>query len=556
MINISADKGKFIIQCPYFKNDKIKDIPGKRWHNSKKLYMAPYSRKAVNIILSLIDDNMAVVDEKAKVLIDVVATHDISQDAFPDYKFKTEPMPHQQKALEFLWNKRYAALFMAMRTGKTKVSIDWACMLHQEKKIKALLIFCPISVRGSWESQIHEHGPADILVGRYDLSKTSGKTAQEKFCKADHLYKAMIVGIESMAAGGASEYVRQFIVDHKELMCVVDESHLIKTHDATRTDVITMLGSLCKYRVILTGTPIASNILDLYSQFRFLHDDIIMYPDYYTFKAQYVITGGYENKQIIGYMNIDELMSNVSPYIYQVNADDVIKLPPKMYQIREVELPGKIRSLYNQISTHKVIGYNDKELIISNPLDRLTRLSLLTNGIMTTGENGDFEYYWVHNAKINELMNLIEEAPIPTVIWTTRRYELKMIREALNKKGIQTVEIHGDVSENDRIKAVEDFQSGKVNYLISNTAVGGTGIKLSRAKMLVYMSNSFKYVDRKQSEERATDFQNPDSSVLVVDIIATNTVDDGVIQPALKAKQDVATYVNGEIGKLKLLEGL
>jgi SNF2 family DNA or RNA helicase len=116
--------------------------------------------------------------------------------------------------------------------------------------------------------------------------------------------------------------------------------------------------------------------------------------------------------------------------------------------------------------------------------------------------------------------------------------------------------LHGGVKENDRITAVSDFQSGKVGYLVANTAVGGTGIKLARARMLVYMSNSFKYVDRKQSEERATDFLRPGDSVCVVDIISSGTVDEDIIQPALKAKLDVAMYVNSHIKELKLTEGL
>ena len=70
--------------------------------------------------------------------------------------------------------------------------------------------------------------------------------------------------------------------------------------------------------------------------------------------------------------------------------------------------------------------------------------------------------------------------------------------------------------------------------------------------MLVYLSNSLKYVDRRQSEERATDFINVGESVLVVDIVARNTVDDMVIMPALQNKSDIAQYVNENIAKLKL----
>jgi hypothetical protein len=556
MINITAEKGKFMVTCPYHEAAAVRGVPGSRWSSHRKQWVIPFSRKAAERLSSLGD---AVVFERPamELMAQAVRNSRPPKDNFPAwYKFKTKPMAHQKRALDFLWEKKDAALFMAMRTGKTKTTIDWFTALKMDGKIDHVLVFCPLSVRGSWEAQIEEHCPIPVEVGRYDLSKAAGRTAQGAFSLDESPFKAMIVGIESMATGGASEWVRQYIAENKRILCVVDESHLIKTHNANRTEKITILGKLCDYRIILTGTPIAASPLDLYSQFRFLDPDIIGYSDFYSFKARYAIMGGYENKQVIGYDNLEELMREVAPHTFQVNAEEVADLPPKVYMTRTVQLSQTSMKLYNDIKKHKIIEHKGSQLVLSNALDRLTRLSLLVNGVMTTGESGDFEYGWVSNAKINELMDLIQENPVPTVIWTTGRMELRKIVQTLNEAGYDTREIHGGVKENDRITAVDDFQSGKVRYLVANTAVGGTGIKLARARMLVYMSNSFKYVDRKQSEERATDFLNPGESVCVVDIVADGTVDTQVIQPALQAKLDVAMYVNSHIKELKLTEGL
>lgn len=556
MITITANKGKFMVTCPYHEAHNVRGVPGSKWSSSRKMWVIPFSRKAAEQLSSL---GELVVFEKPAMVLMAQAVRNIRppKENFPAwYKFKTKPMAHQRRALDFMWGKTDVALFMAMRTGKTKTTIDWFTALKMENKIDHVLIFCPLSVRGSWESQIKEHCPIDVLTGRYDLSKASGRTKQMEFNTSTEPFKAMMVGIESMAAGGASEWVRRYIADNGRVLCVVDESHMIKTHNANRTEKITVLGKLCEYRAILTGTPIAASPLDLYSQFRFLDPDIIGYSDFYSFKSRYAIMGGYENKQIIGYDNLEELMREVAQYTFQVNAEEVADLPPKVYMTREVQLSAAALKLYSDIKKHKIIEHKGKQLVLSNALDRLTRLSLLVNGVMSTGEAGTFEYDWVSNAKLSELMDLIQENPVPTVIWATGRMELAMIVKTLNQAGHDTREIHGGIGENDRIQAVDDFQSGKVNYLVANAATGGTGIKLSRARMLVYMSNSFKYVDRKQSEERATDFLNPGESVCVVDFIATNTVDDQIIQPALKAKLDVAMYVNDHIKELKLTEGL
>lgn len=552
-IEVTADKGRFLIKCPYMLNHLINGISGKRWWPSRKVFVVPFSRKAAEAIAKI--SGPITISDDANALLAQAARQDTAPVAFPvQYPFKTSPMDHQRKALDFLWNKKVAALFMAMRTGKTKTTIDWACALQMDEKIDSVLVFCPISVRSNWQTQMAEHAPIDALIGRFDLATKSGQRQQIEFSAASHQFKMMVVGIESMSAGGASELVRQYIEQNngKRMLCVVDESHYIKTPSKTRTEVITMLGSLCEYRVILTGTPIAASPLDLYAQFGFLDPFIVGYSDYYSFKNRYTMMGGFNNKQIIGYANVDELMSDIQPYVYQVNAEEVADLPPKIYQVREIELPAKARKLYNSIARNTNTEFNGELLVCKTILEKITRMISLVNGVMTTGEEGEYRYHEVHTAKINELIDLIEGSRMPTVVWTTRRLELAMIVKALNDAGYKTAEIHGDVCEDDRIKAVADFQEGRIDYLVANTSVGGTGIKLSRARMLVYMSNSFKYVDRKQSEERATDFINVGESVLVVDIIAKDTVDDTIVMAALQKKADIAQYVNENIERLQI----
>lgn len=554
MIKVTAEKGKFIVRCPFHLNGAIRELPGKRWSSSKKAFVVPFSRKAAEL-LSHVPENIEF-DAPAVELMATASRPKKQKAEFPVwYSFKTKPMPHQIRALNFAWGKEAIAFFMAMRTGKTKTNIDLACAMRMEGMIDAMVVFCPLSVRKTaWEAQIHEHAPIDVLVGRFDFTKTSGKNEFKKFLTQQHDFKVLIVGVESMSAGSAYDYAYDFVAAHENVFCVVDESHLIKTHNSARTDRITQIGSVCAYRSILTGTPTTSSPLDLFAQFRFLDPDIVGYSDFYSFKARYAVMGGYENKQIVGYQNLDELMRDISPHTFQVNAEEVADLPPKIYSVREVELTETARRLYNQIKKHKLVEHGGRELIMATALEKLTRLSMLVNGVMAIGESGKYEYDWVGSSKITELMNLVEENPAPTVIWANGKLEIKHIIEALHHAGHKCAELHGGVHESDRPRMIDMFQNGEVNYMVASPAVGGTGTKLSRARMLVYMSNSFKFVDRKQSEERATDFMNPGESVLIVDIVAVNTVDDLIIQPALQAKQDVAKFVNSEIGKLKMEE--
>lgn len=561
MIKVTAEKGRFIVSCPFHMNGLVQAVPGKRWSAPRRAYVVPFSRKAAEVLSSLQAD--IEFDRGAIELMAAASRPKTQKSTFPAwYSFKTKPMKHQRQALDFLWEKETAALFMGMRTGKTKTVIDWSCAMKMEGMIDAVLVFCPMSVRGGWEAQYAEHAPIEATVGRFDLTSASGKKAQKAFADGNAAFKVMVVAVESMAAGKASDWVYDFVKANGRVLCVVDESHMIKTHNAKRSEVITLMGTACSHRVILTGTPTTASPLDLYSQFYYLDPDIIGFSDFYSFKARYAIMGGYENKQIIGYNNLDELMRDIAPYTFQTRAEDVADLPPKTYMVREVELPHHVRALYNLIERRRIIEHNGKTLILSNVLDRILRLSMLTNGVMATGEakqnrtDAGYEYEWINSAKVEELMNVIEENPCPTVVWTTGRMELHAVVERLQKKGLTVATIHGGIDEEGRILAMSQFQDGTVDYLVANVSVGGTGTKFSRASMMVYMSNSFKYTDRVQSLERATDFQNVTHGVAIVDIVAKNTVDDNIVQPALRAKQDVAEFVDSAIKRLKLDEGL
>ena len=60
-----------------------------------------------------------------------------------DYKFKTKPFDHQQKAWDDSWSADYYALFMEMGTGKSKVAIDTIGALYKAREISAALILAP-----------------------------------------------------------------------------------------------------------------------------------------------------------------------------------------------------------------------------------------------------------------------------------------------------------------------------------------------------------------------------------------------------------------------------
>jgi len=98
-----------------------------------------------------------------------------------EYKFKTKPFEHQQKALEDSWAAEFYALFMEMGTGKSKVAIDTMGALYSEKKISASLILAPKGVYDNWiKGEIPTHLPDNISINMVRWTPSNSKKFQEE----------------------------------------------------------------------------------------------------------------------------------------------------------------------------------------------------------------------------------------------------------------------------------------------------------------------------------------------------------------------------------------
>jgi SNF2 family DNA or RNA helicase len=79
---------------------------------------------------------------------------------------------------------------------------------------------------------------------------------------------------------------------------------------------------------------------------------------------------------------------------------------------------------------------------------------------------------------------------------------------------------------------------------VSNPQAGATGLTLTQAQTVIYYSNSFKLVDRLQSEDRAHRI-GQEHPVNYIDLVAGGTVDEKIVR-SLRDKWDVAAQITGD----------
>lgn len=557
-INITYDdkSGRFIIESPPWMVDKIRAIPNRRWDSKRRVWTAPALRANASFMLESFKRDCWDIRayEAAKESVTRKSVAPIAKFP-PEYTFKTQPRAYQEKAISMSWMKPCFAYYMDMGTGKTKTSIDLFSAYYIRGEIDRLLVLTKFSTRMNWVREFGIHCPVPHETHILDTSKP--KAFENFHTEPCDGLKILVVGTESLAAGSATLYAERFVNGSMRSGMIVDEAHMIKTHNAVRSKNAVKIGSGAKYKMIMTGTPVANAPMDLFMQFQFLDENIIGTGDFYSFRNRYAVMGGYEGREIIGYQNMEELIELVSPYVFQVRKSEVLtELPPKVYEVREVRFNEKQRELYKDLAKKNRAVMGDRGLTVNTVLERMLRLQEICGGIVTFERNPDiynkskYEHSRIpgENPKVEELLSITEEYQVSTIIWCRFIEEIHMVTEALVKKygADQVVQIYGKVSEEDRDRNVQElFQTKKARFLVGNASTGGTGLNMTAAELVVYYSNSFNYVERDQSEDRAHRIGQT-KSVLYIDLVMEKSV-DGAILEALKNKKDVSEFVRESI---------
>ena len=545
-----ADYGKYLVIKSSLGGDtfeKLSTLPGfKRWvgrdllfdptgANIERLHKYFPEAEWDNSALPDLDRyifNLQQMEENIKMKKSELPSND-------DYDFKTKPFDHQRKAFYMSRDKEAFALLMEQGTGKTKVIIDNAAYLYGKGEITALVVIAPNGVHRNWLKEIDIHMP-DWCTNQ-SFYYTSGMTKKrieeyDKVFASENNLKIFTFNVEAFTSPKAIYYMQKILVSNK-VMLVVDESSRIKRPGAKRTKIITKFGKQADYKRIMTGTPVTKGPEDVYSQFKFLDPQTLGYDSFYSFRARYCVMGGFENKQIISYQNIDELTRNIEGHSFRVLKKDCLDLPDKIYQRHYVEMTAKQKKLYQNMKKSFVAELEGNMIEAPEAITRLLRLQQILCGWFPS--EGSVTQIDEQNPRIEAMKEILSDIDSKVIIWARFKADLRAIERAL---GDLAVSYHGDVSSDAREVAVDRFQNDpKIQYFIGQPQSGGIGLTLTAADYVIYYSNSFDLEQRMQSEDRCHRIGTK-NNVTYIDIETRKTVDSKIIQ-ALREKKSLADII-------------
>ena len=333
-------------------------------------------------------------------------------------------------------------------------------------------------------------------------------------------------------------------------MMAIDESTSIKTPTAKRTKSIMDLSVHAKYKRILTGSPVTKSPLDLYSQCKFLDDQLLGFQSYYSFRQRYAHMvsrnfGGRQVQIVASYKRLGELSDSLKKFSYRVLKEDCLDLPEKIYIKRTIELTDEQKKKYDTMKQAALAEFNGKITTAPHVLTQMMRLHQITCGHLRLD---DGEIINLKNNRLNELMDVLEEVEGKAIIWANYIHDIETIVKEIQKKHgpDSVVQYYGAIEAEQRQRNIQSFQDPKspVRFFIGNPQTGGYGITLTAANTVIYYSNGYDLEKRLQSEDRAHRIGQK-KSVTYIDISAEKTVDEKIVK-ALRKKIDIASEILGE----------
>lgn len=451
---------------------------------------------------------------------------------------KTKLFSYQKVGVRFMLERDEAANFCELGTGKTLQTLTAVITRKELGQIKKCIVVCPASLKYNWQNEIDKHTFEKSIV--IDGSKLKRIELYEEFKGKDDIL-FIIINYELLRID--VDIIRKHLnIDS----IVLDECVKIKNPLAQQTKAVKQFSDK-KYKYILSGYPIANNAIDTWSQIDFLKPGYI--GSYWSFEDNYVIRGYFN--QIEGYRNLEILKKKLDPLYIRFLKKDVLDLPEKIYQTREVTLEKDQLKAYEQMRDEMVVyleKLNEKEIITQTRdiLVKFIRLSQITSGFVSDVDMQNIHNFEV-NAKLPVLEDIVEEVinnNKPIVIWCRFIPTAQILYSVLSKKYSVSV-LTGSTNAKERQRIVDDFQNGKTQIFIGQILAGGMGINLFKADTEIFFEKAFLSPSSIIQAEDRLHRIGQQNKVTIISLIAKNTIDERW-EKMMAKKRDIAEQILGD----------
>jgi SNF2 family DNA or RNA helicase len=575
-VNVELDEsGKnVIIHTEWRLKELCKSIPGSKWDPKEQQWRVPTSWATCLALRSTFRDELVIGPRLAEWAGQEVATrinpaNELRELEVIEDGFNEDLFPHQRAGVKFLAIARRALLADEPGLGKTAQAIRALKELQDRgEDVFPALIVCPNTLKKNWKREFERWWPG------VDVEVIKGSATQRRkiFEEEADVYvinweslrsHSRLSGYGSIAlakcteCGGHDEKVSEnrCEVHLRELnnidfkAVIADEIHRSKEPKSKQTRALWAATGDADIRFALTGTPIANNVLDMWAILHWLS------PDEWPSKTRWIdrmintMLNAFGGMMVLGvkpHME-QEFYAAINPRMRRMLKKKVLPwLPDMLFERKDVEMSTKQKKAYDQMRDLMIAELEDGESVTApSPLTQTIRLLQFASSFaeMSVDETtGESKVTLVGpSCKVDAVMDDIKNGDFgddSVAVCAVSRQLIDLLSAEMTKEKIPHGLITGAQTEDERQQAVDDFQSGKIKWILFTAQAGGVGITLTAARRLIMLQRPWSLVDHKQALDRVHRIGSEiHDSIMITDYVTEGTIEERVIQ-VLETKAD------------------
>jgi SNF2 family DNA or RNA helicase len=572
-VELADDNKSIVIYTEWRYKELCKSIPGATWSAKEQQWKLPVSWSACLALRSTFKNDLEIGPKLAAWAQNELETRITPSNTLRAIEVLEEGdadlFPHQRAGVQFLATARKALLADEPGLGKTAQAIRALKELQDRgEDVFPALIVCPNTLKKNWKREFEKWWPGVDV----EVIKGSATQRRKTFEDGADVYvinweslrsHSKLAGYGSVAlarctsCGGHDEKVTEnrCEVHMRELnnidfkAVVADEIHRSKEPKSKQTRALWAATGDASIRFALTGTPIANNVLDLWPILHWLA------PEEWPSKTRWIdrmvdtMLNAFGGMMVLGvkaHMN-DEFYAGINPRMRRMLKKVVLPwLPEMMFERRDVEMSTKQKKAYQQMRDLMIAELEGGEAITApSALTQTTRLLQFASSYAetvvdeTTGESRIV--LAGPSCKVDALMDDISSGDFgddSVAVCAVSRQLIELLSAEMTKAKIPHGLITGAQNEDERQLAIDDFQSGKIKWILFTAQAGGVGVTLTAARRLVMLQRPWSLVDHKQALDRIHRIGSEiHDSVVVLDYVTEDTIEERVLQ-VLETKAD------------------
>uniref|UniRef100_A0A8C0AV64 Zinc finger RANBP2-type containing 3 n=1 Tax=Buteo japonicus TaxID=224669 RepID=A0A8C0AV64_9AVES len=460
--------------------------------------------------------------------------------SFLPERLRKKLLPFQEKGIIFALQRSGRCMIAdEMGLGKT---IQAIAVSYYYKNEWPLLIVVPSSLRYPWVDEMEKWIPE---LSPDDISIIQNKTDTGRISTS----KVTILGYGLLTSDAQTLVDTLYRQNFK--VVVIDESHYMKSRNATRSKILLPIVQKALRAILLTGTPALGRPEELFMQIEALFPRRFGTWSEYAKKycnARVRFFGKRTQWDCRGASNLEELHQLLSEIMIRRLKNDVLtQLPPKVRQRIPFDLPQAAAKNLNTTFAEweklmRNLNSDATESHFSEVMNLITRMYKET-AIAKAGAVKDYIKMMLQNDKLKFLVFA---------------HHLSMIQactEAVIENKVRYIRIDGSVPSAERIHLVNQFQKDPdTRVAILSIQAAGQGLTFTAATHVVFAELYWDPGHIKQAEDRAHRIGQC-SSVNIHFLIAKGTMDTLMWAMLNRKAKVTGSTLNGKKEKMQADEG-